>query len=189
MPPQAKLLLAIEPCFSPHYLDKVITIWEGTYYHIQKSEDHEVSRRTYSGHKTIPLVKFMSVVPPDGYVLDVLGLYMNDGKNNDAGITRHIMKTQQELDWMKEEDASWTKVSMMSLSSSYLKKGVPQHSVEAANDSHLITKVYVGLSRCTMDRLRSEHFLTTGYATIIFHIFMHLLESQWQPSMLLDTAT
>ena len=134
--------------------DKVITIWDGTYYYIQKAEDHELSRRTYSGHKNRPLVKFMSVVLPDGYVLDVLGPYMSDGKNNDAGMTRHIMKTQQELmDWMEEEDVAILDRSFRDVIEaleeegleckmpSYLMKGVPQHSVEDANDSRLITKV------------------------------------------------
>ena len=64
-----------------------------------------MGRRTYSGHKHRPLVKFMSIVLPDGYVLDTLGPYFRDGKNNDAGMTRHIVKHNQDLmQWMEQDD-------------------------------------------------------------------------------------
>ncbi len=134
--------------------NKVMTVWDGTYYYIERSGDHELARRTYSGHKNRPLVKFMSIVFPDGYVLEAIGPYLSDGKNNDAGITKHIIHTHQELiDWMEDEDVAildrgfrdcidqMKELGLECKMPSYLQKGVPQHTIEEANDSRLITKL------------------------------------------------
>ena len=48
-------------------------IWDGTYVYCNKSNDHEFQRDCYSGHKSRHLVKFMSLVLPDGYVIDIIG--------------------------------------------------------------------------------------------------------------------
>ena len=48
-------------------------------------------------------MKFMSLVFPDGYVLGSIGPYLADGKNNDAGITLHILGLHSDLtDWLSE---------------------------------------------------------------------------------------
>ena len=39
-----------------------------------------MARKTYSGHKSRQLIKFMCIVLPDGYVLDTIGHFMSDGK-------------------------------------------------------------------------------------------------------------
>ena len=39
----------------------------------------------------------MSIVFPDGYVLDTIGPYFADGKNNDGGITQHILRFNSDL--------------------------------------------------------------------------------------------
>ena len=44
------------------------------------------SRRSYSLHKHMPLVKPMVVDTTSGYTVSVRGLYLADCKNNDAGI-------------------------------------------------------------------------------------------------------
>lgn len=80
-------------------------IWDGTYYYIEKSSSYSFNRHTYSSQKHRPLVKFMSLVFPDGYVLDSIGQYLADGKNNDAGITQHILSLHGDLtDWLSEGD-------------------------------------------------------------------------------------
>jgi len=66
-------------------------IWDGTYLYIQKTGDYAMGRKSYSGHKKRPLVKFMSLVFPDGTVFDVLGPFFSNGANNDAGMTAHIL--------------------------------------------------------------------------------------------------
>ena len=39
-----------------------------------------MARKTYSGPKSRQLIKFLSIVLPDGYVLDTNGPFMSDGK-------------------------------------------------------------------------------------------------------------
>jgi hypothetical protein len=61
-------------------------IWDGTYIYCNKSEDHKLQQETYSGQKSRHLVKFMSIVLPDGYVFDLIGPFK--GKENDAKISK-----------------------------------------------------------------------------------------------------
>ncbi|CAF3002747.1 unnamed protein product [Rotaria sp. Silwood2] len=61
-------------------------IWDGTYIYCNKSEDHKLQQDTYSGQKSRHLVKFMSIVLPDGYILDLIGPFK--GKDNDAKISK-----------------------------------------------------------------------------------------------------
>ena len=56
-------------CF---YEDKVSRILNETYSYIQKSADHILQRSSLSGQKRSNLVKLMSVMFPDGYVLDTI---------------------------------------------------------------------------------------------------------------------
>ena len=85
-------------------LDQTCLIWDGTYYYIQKPGD-ALCRQTYSGHKHRPLVKFMSIVLPGGYVLESIDPYFADGKNNNVGITQHILSLHDELTgWLEEGD-------------------------------------------------------------------------------------
>ena len=43
----------------------------------------------------------------DGYILSVLGLYLSNGKNNDASIYKHMIKGNAEemLTWLQEGDS------------------------------------------------------------------------------------
>ena len=136
------------------YGGKVCTIWDGTYYYIEKSSNYSLGRHTYSGQKHRPLLKFMSLVFPDGYVLDSIGPYMADGKNNDAGITEHILNLHGDLaDWVSEGDVCvvdrgfrdvldvFEGLGLETKMPSYLKKGISQHTTKEANDSRLVTKV------------------------------------------------
>jgi hypothetical protein len=61
-------------------------IWDGTYIYTHKSEDHKLQQETYSGQKSRHLIKFMSIILPDGYVLDLIGPFK--GKDNDAKISK-----------------------------------------------------------------------------------------------------
>ena len=61
--------------------------------YIEKSSDYLFQRRSYSMHKNRPLVKPMIVVASDGYIVSVFGHYLADGKNNDASILTHMIKT------------------------------------------------------------------------------------------------
>lgn len=47
-------------------------------------------------HKHRPLIKPMMVVTTTGYIVSILGPYLADGKNNDARILQHMIKTNTE---------------------------------------------------------------------------------------------
>ena len=69
--------------------DHLSLIWDGTYIYCNKSNDHVLQRSSYSGQKSRHLIKMMSLVLPDGYVLDLLGPFY--GKDNDASISKVIL--------------------------------------------------------------------------------------------------
>ena len=124
------------------YGGKMCIIWEGTYYYIEKSSNYSLGRHTYSGQKHRPLLKLMSLVFPDGYVLDSIGPYLADGKNNDAGITEHILNLHGDLaEWLSEGDVCvvdrgfrdvldiFEDLGLETKMPAYFKKGhVPAHS-------------------------------------------------------------
>ena len=133
------------------YGNKVTIILDGTYIYIQKSNEHQLQRSSYSGQKKRNLVKFMSVVFPDGYVLDTIGPFY--GTDNDAKITKKIIDTISDLrTWLNEEDIfivdrGFRDVLELLESSgfeshmpSYLKQGQTQHEGIEANNDRRCTK-------------------------------------------------
>ena len=56
------------------------------YIYINKSEDHKLQQNTYSVQKSRHLIKFMFIILPDGYVLDLIGPF--NGIDNDAKIAK-----------------------------------------------------------------------------------------------------
>ena len=60
--------------------DTVIAVADGTYIHIEKSDNYSFQRPSYSMHKGRPLVKPMMLVATDGYILSVLGPFLADEK-------------------------------------------------------------------------------------------------------------
>ena len=63
----------------------------------KKSGDYVFSMKTYSGQKKRRLLKFMSIVFPDGYVLDTIGLFLSDVKKNDDSMTKHLMTLNEDI--------------------------------------------------------------------------------------------
>ena len=163
-------------CF---YGDKVTLILDGTYIYIPKSSDHKLQRAIYSGQKKRNLVKFMSIVLPDGYVLDTIGPFF--GNENHAKITEAIILKVKELQtWLQETDnfivdRGFRDVLDLLKSSgyephmlSYLKAGQSQHESIEANSDRRCTKTrwvvesYNGrLKQWHMfkDQLSSNHFV------------------------------
>ena len=85
------------------YGDKVTLILDGTYIYINKSSHHQFQRASYGGQKKTNYLKFMSVVFPNGYVLDSIGPYY--GSFNDASITKDILSQFDILkSWMDDGD-------------------------------------------------------------------------------------
>ena len=74
----------------------VIVVLDGTYVYIEKSSNYSFQRATYSMHKGRNLLKFMMIVSTTGFVIDCLGPYLANGANNDAQITKSIMKKEDD---------------------------------------------------------------------------------------------
>ncbi|CAF1504733.1 unnamed protein product, partial [Rotaria sordida] len=139
--------------FSKEFWDnKVTIIWDGTYIYMEKGSDHYLNRSTYSGQKCRHLVKFMSLVLPDGYVVDSIGPFQ--GTANDATIAQQIIETRNELiEWCDYGDTMICDRGFRDViqtlcdlgyevkSPMYLNKSQNQHSASEANESRLVTKV------------------------------------------------
>ena len=90
--------------FSQHKDETAIIVLDGTYIYIQKSADYAFQRMSFSMHKHRLLLKLMVIVGTDGYILSILGPYY--ARNNDASITKHMMKTNTEgmKSWLNDYD-------------------------------------------------------------------------------------
>ncbi|XP_065213296.1 uncharacterized protein LOC135840599 [Planococcus citri] len=131
-----------------------ILIADGTYMYIQKSSNYKFQRRCYSTHKGRPLVKPMMLVSSTGYIIDVIGPFYADGKNNDANIMAAILKANANclFSWLKPNDifivdrgfrdclGLLEELGFIYKMPHFLSKG-QQHSMEEANESRLITKM------------------------------------------------
>ena len=74
-------------------------------YITSKSGDHSLQKQISSGQKTRHLIKMMSIVVPDGYVLDTIGSYA--GTKNDARRAQHITQAYEELQqWCEAKDVT-----------------------------------------------------------------------------------
>ena len=109
-------------------------------------------KKTHTIHKNRHLIKFMSVVLPDDYVLDTIDPFYSDGKNNDARMTRYIIDCCFTfVDWLLEEDVTVLdrgfRNAINALESigidckmpAYLSKDLSQHPTDEANQSRLVT--------------------------------------------------
>jgi len=71
-------------------VQSLIIILDGTYFYIEKSSNIDFQKRSYSMQKFRNLVKAMIVCMPDGYIIEVEGVFYADGKNNDASILNYM---------------------------------------------------------------------------------------------------
>ena len=138
--------------------DLPTTIWDGTYLYTYKSSNYSSGRKGFSSHKHRPLVKFMSIVLPDGYVLETIGPFYSNGHNNDAGMTSQILENEVNgvKDWLLDSEQQNVvvdrgfrnvlddlgvfgnlNVHMPSCDA----KGTEQSSIQEANRSRLVTKI------------------------------------------------
>lgn len=105
---------------------------------------------TFSRHRH--LIKFMSLVLPNGYILDTIGPFV--GTMNDASIAKAITNTCSDLmQWCQEGDTMivdrgfrdvidvFVELGFEPKMPSFLTKGKRQHDAQEANRSRLITKV------------------------------------------------
>ncbi|CAM4847137.1 unnamed protein product, partial [Rotaria magnacalcarata] len=126
-------------------------IWDGTYIYCNKSEDHKFQKETYSGQKCRHLVKFMSIVFPDGYVFDLIGPF--NGKENDAKISKAILEMNDDLSMIYEVGdtqivdrgfrdvaGAFEELGFDIRMPSFLEKGAKQLETEQANETRMTTK-------------------------------------------------
>ena len=135
--------------------EQAILVLDGTYIYINKSNNFQFQRRSYSMHKGRPLVKPMVIVSTTGYYISVLGPYFADSKNNDASILNHIINNNVEeiKQWVKPSDIfvvdrgfrdSLQLLQDLGIQTeipAFLNKGDKQMTTEEANTSRLVTKV------------------------------------------------
>lgn len=140
--------------FTPDDDDKVMLVGDATYIYVQKSSNYGLQRRMFSMHKGRPLIKPMVIVTTSGYILDIFGPYLADGKNNDANILTAIMQAQQSRlkCWLKPGDVfivdrgfrdcldTLQEMGFETEMPAFLAKG-NQHSTQEANESRLVTAV------------------------------------------------
>jgi hypothetical protein len=108
----------------------------------------------FNGNVTIS-IKTMMVVSTTGHIISSLGPYFSDGKNNDANILIHGLKTNAEdmSNWLREGDIvvvdrgfrdSFEFLNDLGIKTEmpvFLKRGQKQHTVEESNSSRLVTKI------------------------------------------------
>jgi len=135
--------------------DKAILVLDGTYLYIQKSNNFQFQRRSFSMHKRRPLVKPMMVVTTTGYIVSVLGPYLSDGKNNDASILNHVVKNNIEeiKTWVRDGDVFVVDrgfrdsekvlddLGVCTEMPKFLPKGKKQFETEDANKTRFVTKI------------------------------------------------
>ena len=96
----------------------------------------------------------MSIVFPDGYVLDTIDPYFADGKNSDGDTTQHSVRLNSDLTaWLQESDVcvvdkglrdvidAFEDLGIETRMLPFIKQGTAEHSVEEANHSRIVTKV------------------------------------------------
>ncbi|XP_058804597.1 uncharacterized protein LOC131674731 [Phymastichus coffea] len=128
-------------------------VGDGTYLKHQKSANNEYQRRSYSGHKKLPLCKPFTICTTDGYIVDVLGPF--SAKDNDAKILEQLLTENDDLknlmckagdvfvldrgfrDVLQLLENMKYRVLMPSLK----KQGEKQLTAEAANNSRRVTMI------------------------------------------------
>ena len=135
--------------------DQAILVLDGTYIYINKSNNFQFQRRSFSMHKCRPLVKPMIIVSTSGYFISVLGPYFADSKNNDVSILKHIINNNIEeiKNWINPNDIFVVdrgfrdavellgELGIQAEMPCFMKKSEKQMAMEDANTSRMVTKV------------------------------------------------
>lgn len=129
----------------------IATMWDGTYYYIQKSNDNEFQRKTYSVQKGRHLIKPMIAIAADGYILGVFGPF--EAKQNDASIMNKIIeKHEKDFDRILKgndvfivdrgfRDAEMLQKKYKVAMPACVPPKQPQMTTEQANKTRFVTKV------------------------------------------------
>lgn len=98
---QKELLEHHTPHAAKDVLKGVTASADGTYFRIQKSQDHELQYASYS-YKGYNLVKTMDFTALDGYVIEIFGPFKSDGSNDDGSMMNAVVvRAKQFVTWMQ----------------------------------------------------------------------------------------
>lgn len=76
-----------------------------TYIYVEKSSDNYLQRNLFSLHKHRSLVKFMIICTTTGYIVGAIGPYYANVKNNDAAMTKDLLRSRNEFSrFIKDHD-------------------------------------------------------------------------------------
>ncbi|CAF1094076.1 unnamed protein product [Brachionus calyciflorus] len=132
---------------------KIALIGDATYLYCGKSSNNVFQRMSYSVQKGRSLVKPFILCAPDGYIVDIYGLY--PATWNDARIFEHIIETDVNLKKILIEgnififdrgfrdviDSLKTKYKFQVMMPCFLPKEQKQFTSHEANQSRLCTKI------------------------------------------------
>lgn len=73
------------------------------YTNIKKSTKYTFKRKSYRVYKGRPLEKPLMIVASDRYIINIIGPYLADGKNNDAAILNKYFLSEKNglYNWAK----------------------------------------------------------------------------------------
>lgn len=144
--PQSRII------FSNSNVDRVTTIWDGTYLFCDKSGNFEFQKDSYSVQKKRSLVKAMVCVSPDGFIIDIFRPFK--ASENDASILQTILRDYPEVNNVLQLSDIFIvdrgfRDSYKILQSSSFEMKMPNFADEIggqltnkqANDSRLVTKL------------------------------------------------
>ena len=126
---------------------------DGTYLPIGKSTNHKFQRLCYSGQKMYNLLKPFIVCAPDGYIVDIYGLY--PATFNDSKIMVDVLENYPDLtsllnegdfvildrgfrDCIQKLEKTYNFKTMLPC---FLDKNMSQFTTQQANQSRIVTKM------------------------------------------------
>lgn len=156
--------------FSDPISDTVILVMDGTNVFIKKSSAYRFQRLSYSMHKNKPLVKPFVITSTDGYIVDVMGPYLSNGKSNDGSIIKHLITSNSGniMEFLKDDNVLivvfrgaipfLNELGFKTHMPAFLQKSVKQHSTNKANMTRFVTKV-LWVVEAANDRIKKWKFL------------------------------
>lgn len=131
--------------------NQLVLIFDGTYLRHQKSKNNNYQRKSYSGHKKVPLCKPFTICTTDGFVVDLPGPFL--ATENDAKIMEKVISNPNGIACIMEpgdvcivdrgfrDVVSFLEERGLKVLMPALKGKRPHLTVEEANQSRFVTKL------------------------------------------------
>lgn len=155
-------------------LNNAVVIWDSTYIFIEKSANYAFQRKTYSGQKKRHLLKPMLAVSPDGFILEVYGLF--PANINDASILEYVFdKNKNKLKdifangdvflldrGFRDAISTVKRKGIKVFMPAFMKKNQTQLGWQDANNTRVVTKIRQVIERVNR-RLKEFKLLNSFY--------------------------